>query len=518
MDHFDEDNDRQPRYRRPRNTTYVGSYRRPGSSRYFNPSADILAGIESAEQSIGKRKQTVRDFENAASQRRLELMQSLKETETMEDTDAMNDLQNELSRMVDEAYRMDIASFEGDRSSYNQKQADLNNVLTNLPTIMGLIDAEGEAMKKAEESGADYVKKILRDNNQDYVDFVEAASKGGKGIGFRIEGGNVIAQLNGKDVFNANAYVKAKENGVDLVNYAKDYSEQLAAVDKKAFEGLDKYITKESITRIKNGTATTQEKENYKEALDLYTKRLEESDLLTPLLNESTYQTYTNYGTGGDADSNDAWSNSEMQRAATKQAMAEKLINDRFPRTIAGEEDEGVITTSTTVKDSEKIKAAQIKAASDKEIKQLELAFKQGEIKRFEEGLENFVSRNIYHSKKAFEMPEGKERNKEIVRLINEAKKGSEQPVELVDGEIVVAGTSEPYGATDTPFGVLEILNRLTVLDDLTGDPANQAKTYIGRRTKELGYPTQKEFEANLKAAKSGDVVIMPDGTKIRKK
>ena len=234
MDHFDEDNDRQPRYRRPRNTTYVGSYRRPGSSRYFNPSADILAGIESAEQSIGKRKQTVRDFENAASQRRLELMQSLKETETMEDTDAMNDLQNELSRMVDEAYRMDIASFEGDRSSYNQKQADLNNVLTNLPTIMGLIDAEGEAMKKAEESGTDYVKKILRNNNQDYVDFVEAASKGGKGVGFRIEGGNVIAQLNGKDVFNANAYVKAKENGVDLVNYAKDYSEQLAAVDKKS--------------------------------------------------------------------------------------------------------------------------------------------------------------------------------------------------------------------------------------------------------------------------------------------
>ena len=473
MDHFeDEDFGRR---RRPRTTTYVGSYRRPGRSRYFNPASDILEGIEKTEKTIGQRKTKVRDFENAAQQRRLELMQSLKETETMEDTDAMNDLQAELSKMVDDAYRLDIASFEGDRSAYNKKQSDLNNV-------------------------------------------VEDASKGGKNIGFRIEGGNVIAQLNGKDVFNANAYIKAKENGVDLVNYAKDYSEQLAAVDKKAFEGLNKYITKESITKIRNGTATTEEKQNYKEALDLYTKRLEESDLLTPLLNESTYQTYTDYGTGGTAKTTNwlAWSNSDAQRDATKQAMVEKLINDRFPRTIGGEEDEGIITTSRTEKDSEKIKAAQIKAASDKEIKQLELAFKQGETKKFEEGLENFVSRNIYHSKKAFEMPE-EQRKKEIVRLINEAKKGNEQPVELVDGKIVVAGTTEPYGATDTPFGVLEILNRLTVLDDLTGDPANKAKIYVGGRTKELGFPTQAEFNAAYAALKIGQSTMGPDGKMYKK-
>lgn len=515
MDRFEDE--AFGRRRRPRTTTYVGSYRRPGRSRYFNPASDILEGIEKTEKTIGQRKTKVRDFENAAQQRRLELMQSLKETETMEDTDAMNDLQAELSKMVDEAYRLDIASFEGDRSAYNKKQNDLNNVLNNLPTIMGLIDAEGEAMKKAEESGVDYVKKILRDNNEEYVDFVEDASKGGKNIGFRIEGGNVIAQLNGKDVFNANAFVKAKKNGVDLVNYAKDYSEQLAAVDKKAFEGLDKYITKETITKIKNGTATTEEKQNYKEALDLYTKRLEDSDLLTPLLNESTYQTYTDYGTGGGKKTTNwlAWSNSDVQREATKRAMAEKLINDRFPRTIGGEEDEGVIITSRSEKDSERIKAAQIKAASDKEIKKLELAFEQGKTKQFEEGLENFVSRNIYHTKNAFKIPEGEERNKEIVRLINEAKKGGEQPVELVDGEIVVTGTNEPYGATDTPFGVLEILNRLTVLDDLTGDPANKAKIYVGRRTKELNSSPQADFNASLKAAKSGDIITKPDGSKV---
>ena len=515
MDHFEDEN--FGRRRRPRTTTYVGSYRRPGRSRYFNPASDILEGIEETEKAIGKRKTKVRDFENAAAQRKLELMQSLKETETMEDTDAMNDLQAELSKMVDDAYRLDIASFEGDRSAYNKKQSDLNNVLSNLPTIMGLIDAEGEAMKKAEESGTDYVKKILRDNNEDYVAFVEAASKGGKGIGFRIEGGNVIAQLDGKDVFNGNAFVKAKKNGVDLVNYAKDYSEQLAAVDKKAFEGLDKYITKETITKIENGTATTEEKQNYKEALDLYTERLQDSDLLTPLLNESTYQTYTNYGTGGDADSMDAWSNSDMQRAATKQAMAEELIERRFPRTRGGKEDDGIIETSRTVKDSETIKAAQIKAASEKEIKKLELAFEQNKIKEFEKGLENFVSRNIYHTRNAFKMPEGEERNKEIVRLINEAGKGKIGEFTVKDG-VILDGAGEPMTGIETKFGLLDYLNQLTILNDLTGDPANKAKIYVGGRTRELGYPTQAEYQANLKAAKSGDVVMMPNGTKIIKK
>jgi hypothetical protein len=347
MDHFDDD-DR--RYRRPRNTTYVGSYRRPGTSRFFNPAGVILESIEGGIDAIDKRKTKVRDFENAAAQRRQEIADTLRETEGMEDSDALNQLQSELSRLVDDAYKLDIASFEGDRSAYNKKASDINNVVQNLTGIMASIHAEGEALKKAEEEGSDFIKKIKRSNNEDYVNFVTDASKGGKNIGFRIEGGNVIAQLNGKDVFNANAYVKAKKDGFDLVNYADDYAEQLATIDKKAFEGLNKYITKESITRIKNGTATTTEKQNYKEAMDLYKSRLEKSDLLTPILNEDTYQMYTNYGTGGDSDSLDPWSNSEMQRAATKQAMLEKLVEQRFPRAIGGEEDDGTITTSTTKK------------------------------------------------------------------------------------------------------------------------------------------------------------------------
>ena len=98
----------------------------------------------------------------------------------MEDSDALNQLQSELSNLVDDAYKLDIASFEGDRSAYNKKASDINNVVQNLTGIMASIDAEGEALKKAEEEGSDFIKKIKRSNNEDYVNFITDASKGGK--------------------------------------------------------------------------------------------------------------------------------------------------------------------------------------------------------------------------------------------------------------------------------------------------------------------------------------------------
>lgn len=51
-----DDYDYEYRRRRPRRTTYEGSYRRPGQSEYFDPSADILAGIESIEKVLVKEK------------------------------------------------------------------------------------------------------------------------------------------------------------------------------------------------------------------------------------------------------------------------------------------------------------------------------------------------------------------------------------------------------------------------------------------------------------------------------
>ena len=166
------------------------------------------------------------------------MLKALADTEGMDDMGAVDSLQASLMEQVDDLYKLDIASFEGDRSEYLRKQNETNNIVSNIPALMGLIDAEGEKFKEAENSGTDFIKQILKTNNQDYVDFVQNASKGGDKVSFRIQNGNIIAQLNGKDVFNGTAYVKAKKDGVDLVNYAGDYSKEIGEADKKALPKL----------------------------------------------------------------------------------------------------------------------------------------------------------------------------------------------------------------------------------------------------------------------------------------
>ena len=141
----------------------------------------------------------------------------------------------------------------------------------------------------------------------------------------------------------------------------------------------------------------------------------------------------------------------------------------------------------------------------------MKLDFEQGKIEAFEEGLKNFVDRNIYHARRAFELPEGEERNEQIVKLLNEATKGAVGDFRIKDGNIIDIDGNE-ISVVRTKFGLLEYLNKVTVLDDFTGEAANKAKTYVGRRNKELGYPTQKEFEAAYAALQVGQSTMGPDG------
>ncbi len=312
----------------------MGTYRQPGQqANFFNPAQDVLVGIESVEKDVTGRLKTVRDFENAAAVRRADMLKALADTEGMDDMGAVDSLQASLMEQVDDLYKLDIASFEGDRSEYLRKQNETNNIVSSIPALMGLIDDEGEKFKEAENSGTDFIKQILKTNNQDYVDFVQNASRGGDKVSFRIQNGNIIAQLNGKDVFNGTAYIKAKKDGVDLVNYAGDYSKEIGEADKQAYQNLDNLVKVQSIQKeIAKGTKlNTQQIKDYTEARAEYIKRLEEGVLVDALLNESTYQTWTNYGTGKDSDSLDAWKNDEMQRAATKQAIIDHMVKQRFP-------------------------------------------------------------------------------------------------------------------------------------------------------------------------------------------
>ncbi len=357
-DYFDDFN-----RRRPRRQAYRGSYRNPGSSQFFDPSADILAGIESVEKTIGDRKTTVRDFENAAAVRRQETLDSLRETEGMSDTTAIDSLQQQLMNEVDELYKLDIASFEGDRSAYLKKAGEVNKIVETIPALMGLIDAEGETLKENQSSSQDFFKKLLRSNDPNYYDFVDAASKGGPGVSFRMQNGNIIAQLNGKDVFNGNAYVKAKKDGFDLVKYAGDYTPQINEADALASKGLDALVSKEITEKVNKGIELVgEEKTNYTLAKQKYEERLRSGNIPIPV-NESTYQMFTNYGIS-DSDKKDPWGKDlKVQEGATREAVIQYMIGQKFP---GGDK----VTTKTTTKEIQGPTAFQIE----------ELAVKRGKL------------------------------------------------------------------------------------------------------------------------------------------
>lgn len=349
--------------RRPRRQAYRGSYRNPGSSQFFDPSADILAGIESVEKTIGQRKTAVRDFENAAAVRRQETLDSLRETEGMSDTTAIDSLQQQLMNEVDELYKLDIASFEGDRSSYLKKAGEVNKIVETIPALMGLIDAEGETLKESQSSSQDFFKKLLRSNDPNYYDFVDAASKGGPGVSFRMQNGNIIAQLNGKDIFNGNAYVKAKKDGFDLVKYAGDYTPQINEADALASKGLDTLVSKETTEKVNKGIELVgEEKTNYTLAKQKYEERLRSGNIPIPV-NESTYQMFTNYGIS-DSDKKDPWGKDlQMQEGATREAVVQYMIDQKFP---GGDK----VTTKTITKEIQGPTAFQIE----------ELAVKRGKL------------------------------------------------------------------------------------------------------------------------------------------
>lgn len=308
------------------------SYRKPNTSvAFFNPTGEIISGIGKARKGIADRFKTVEDFENAASIRNQELQDSLNDTETMEDMDALNILQGQVSKELDELYKLDIQTFEGDRSAYNKKKSEIEKIIGNIPALMALIDDEGEKLKEAQNTG-NFTKQLLRSNNEDYYNFVQDASSGGKNISFKIQNGNIIAQLNGKDVFNGNSFIKAKKDGLDLVKYAGDYSAEIDETIKQNAVGLQNLVSTEVIEKMKNReTLSTEEIKNFERAKEIFEERLRESPNLGALVNESTYQLFTGYGLGEDSDNMDAWTGDDMQKAATKEALIEYMINRQFP-------------------------------------------------------------------------------------------------------------------------------------------------------------------------------------------
>lgn len=512
--------------RRPRGSTYRGSYRRPGSSQFFDPSADILAGIESVEKTIGERKKTVRDFENAAAIRRQEMIQSLQDTEAMDDMSAVDSLQASLMQQVDDLYKLDIESFEGDRSAYLKKAGEVNRIVQTIPALMGLIDAEATTLDEAKKSGKPLDKSVLRSNNPDYYNFVENASKGGKNISFRIQNGNIIAQLDGKDVFNGNAYVKAKEKGVDLINYAKDYTKQMDEFDARASRGLKGLVKASKIEQaLANGTVVeTNEKNDYIDAVKAYEKALLEDPNIGALVNESTYQTF--------AEDDSIYKGDANQVESTKNKIVDYMVNRKFPMykrnlgtAIADEKTTRDIGAPMSLGEKARLDFQKMKFTVD----QIQTAKTEQELQR---SIDFYLNRNLEHAAKVSKMPKNsKQRADETVKLLNEAR-GIEklgfkalQGVINENGEFEENSESGKYYVLDADgalvqgvsdnIGLVDALNQETVYRNLNMDTRSEIKPYVTNRmanfSKQINAIENKQPVEVVEKIKGEDTTIPTD-------
>ena len=378
-----DDYDYEYKRRRPRRDTYEGSYRRPGQSEYFDPSADILAGIESVEKSIGERKKKVTDFENTAALENQKYQDALADTESMEDTGVVDSLQQNLSDKILELNRLKIASFEGDQTEYLKKSSELNRYIETLPVLMGLIDEEAKTTKDARLNGT-FNKEYLKSNNKQYLDFIDAINDGGKGVTFDTKNGNIIAKLNGKEVFNGNAYIKGKKEGFDLINYADGYQEQIDQADAQAYKGLENLVRKDIIKGVEKGDKITGEiAKNYAEARQKYKERLLSGEIAIPI-NESTYQKYTKFGSEDPNILSLQWGEDiGTQSKLTKKAIIESMVENRFP---GGDR----VVVQTTEEAKKKPTAFEIREQQQKEreLRLKEQKFDRERSKAIEEELE----------------------------------------------------------------------------------------------------------------------------------
>lgn len=322
-----EEFDNLPRTRRPRQYTYRGSYRRPGSiPGGFNPAADVLSAIEEVEGKFVKRRKDIDLFEQQAMQRRLNLQKMVDDTKTMDENPFKAKMTQEFSQMVDDLYKADIESFDGDRTGYMEKANNAQKAIGDFQKVVGLLDADVNEYK--DKNPAELKKLVLRSQfmgkdgmkREDYLAFLNDPSK----MGMRIQNGELIITNDGKDLFNGTRYLNSKKDGYSLVEYGNDYTKEISAAAKDAMQGVgDLEVIRQYEKLSENGKKLTGFTDvDYRKSVKAYRDNLINSDKIDALVNESTFQRYTT--------NRDVY-NADKHAEETKTAIIDDLVKKQFP-------------------------------------------------------------------------------------------------------------------------------------------------------------------------------------------
>jgi hypothetical protein len=305
--------------RRSRNRNYV-------PTTVINPAANVLSAIEDVEGAFEDRREKVNLFQQQAEQRRIDMQNLVDDTERVDQTDAQAKMTEQFSNMVTDIYKSDIASFDGDRTDFLNKSNNAQKIIGSFPKVMGVVDELSNKIQNM--NPAEQKKAILRDQfmgkngdkQMEYLEFLMDPSK----MSMRIQGKDIIITNNGKDLFNGTQLLNSVKEGNSLVKIADDYEKEIGAASKDAMTGVKSLIVaKEYETMSKDGTRLSDTQLNdYMGAVNQYKDNLINSGKIDALINESTFQRYT--------DSPDVYDEKKYGQQ-TKDAIIDYLVGKEFP-------------------------------------------------------------------------------------------------------------------------------------------------------------------------------------------
>jgi len=499
----------------------------------FNPAADVLAGIEYVEGAFKERRDKVNLFQQQAEQRRIDMQKLVNDTQRIDQTDTMAKMTDQFSNMVTDIYKADIASFDGDRSNYLVKANNAQKVIGDFGKVIGVVDELSN--KYLDMNPAEQKKMVLRnqflgkdgDKRKAYMEFLNDPSK----MNIRIQGEEIIITNNGKDLFNGTQLLNSVKAGSNLIEYADDYEKELTQASNEASSGLKSLVKASTIEKaVAGGTEiTTEAKNDYKDAVDVYIDNLEKSDKIDALINESNFQRFT--------DIPDAYDNKKHGKL-TKEKIIQYLVRKKFPMydRITGEAIGDVETTTDIGAPMSLGERARLNFQKQKfNIDQIQTAKTEQELQR---SIDFYLNRNLEHAAKVSKMPKNsKQRADETVKLLNEARGIKELGFKSTQGIINESGEfkenseSGKYYILDADgalvqgvgdnIGLVDALNQETVYENLNMDTRSEIKPYVTNRmanfSKQINAIENKQPVEVIEKVKGEDTTIPTDFNELNK-
>lgn len=316
------------------------SYRKPGSTdistgsgrttrrgrTFIDPAMATLEATRGFTEKFGKRVNDVRDYENEVAQRNINLQDKVEGLKDLEDLNPFSYLQNDLMDMVSNINKLDIESFEGDRSAYNKELSKINRILNNYQSFVGGLDAtiDEYQAKSPTELHRDISRTALQNDPRvaKYRKFLDNPSK----AKFKIEDGEMVVYNGDERLFNAVEFVNSTKKGFQMVPYTPDMSDKITEVQSENYKGLDGLTKKIIDVEIKGknrdyNSLTSTEKINYEKAIDAYVDRLKNDPAVDALVNESTFQRFI---TG-----NDVYDKTKDE-SKTKDELIKFMVKEQF--------------------------------------------------------------------------------------------------------------------------------------------------------------------------------------------